>query len=115
LKINTVPVEAYRQASNQTIKKNQTPEEQAKSSQAAKSGTIILPGLTDAASADVERIEQRPLAVDLTVEREVAYTRRRARGSVLGAEIEMIVPALVCGYRCPYIPLDAQQRVRIGV
>jgi hypothetical protein len=54
LKINTVPVEAYRQASNQTIKKNQSAEEQAKSGQGAKTKTITLPGLTDAEAVSIK-------------------------------------------------------------
>lgn len=51
MKINTVPVEAYRQAGNQTIKKNDAAKEQ---SDPGRIQNITLPGINDAEAGSIK-------------------------------------------------------------
>jgi hypothetical protein len=54
VRINTVPVEACRQANEQTTRKNQATDEQSRPGRPAKTGKIILPGINDAEAGSVK-------------------------------------------------------------
>lgn len=80
MKINTVPVETYRRASNQIINKNQSAEEQVGANQAAKNATITLPGPTDAEAGSIKAtVSPSLLAGMLTVEEKAALVKNFAR------------------------------------
>jgi hypothetical protein len=80
VRINTVPVEAYRQASSQNLKKNEPAAEQADAKRSASLEKIILPGV-NGAEAESLKIPSSPSMLEgvLSSEEKALLVRHFAR------------------------------------